>query len=65
VLFRRSLAIGDGAWRAAAAVLALATIPLALAAAVLQLGTLVVLLVGLLVAEARRLAPHRPRAAVP
>src|SRR3954451_16661607 len=65
VLFGRSLAIGDGAWRAAAAVLALATIPLALAAAVLQLGTLVVLLVGLLVAEARRLAPHRPRAGVP
>jgi low temperature requirement protein LtrA len=61
VMFRRSLAIGPGAWRGAAAILALATIPLGLAAAVLQLATLVLLLAMVLAAEARPLT----RVAVP
>ena len=59
VLFRRSLAIGRGAPRAAAAVAAPATVPLGAALpALAQLGTLVVLLALLFVAE------RRPPAAV-
>jgi low temperature requirement protein LtrA len=54
VLFRRSLVIAPGSRRAAAGVLAVATIPLALAAAVLQLAALVLLLAAMLAAEARR-----------
>ena len=53
VLFRRSLAIGAGGTRAVAAALALATIPLALVAAVLQAAALVVMLAAVFVAEAR------------
>ena len=56
-MFRRSLAIGPGAWRAVAAVLALATIPLGRAAAVLQLIALVLMLTTVLAAEARRPTP--------
>jgi low temperature requirement protein LtrA len=52
VLFRRTLGIGVGGWRAAAAVAGLATIPLGLGvAAAAQIGALVVLLVAALVAE--------------
>jgi low temperature requirement protein LtrA len=53
VLFRRSLAIGAGGRRAVAALVALATIPLALVLAVLQLAGLVVVLAAMFVAEAR------------
>ena len=54
VLFRRSLGIGRGAWRGAAAALALATVPLGTElSAVTQLAVLVALLVGALGAEAR------------
>jgi len=53
-LFRRSLAIGPGGRRAAAAALALVTIPLALVAAVLQLVVLVGVLAGLFAVEAPR-----------
>jgi low temperature requirement protein LtrA len=49
-LFRRSLAIGPGGARAGAAVLALVTIPLALAVAVLQLVALVAVLAALVAA---------------
>jgi low temperature requirement protein LtrA len=56
-LFRRSLAIAPGRGRAAAAVLAAATIPLALIAAVVQLAALVLLLATVLAAEARRPSP--------
>jgi low temperature requirement protein LtrA len=56
-MFRRSLAIGPGAWRAVAAALALATIPLGRAAAVLQLIGLVLVLAMALAAEARRPTP--------
>src|SRR5205085_9703976 len=49
VLFRRTLGIGDGGWRAGAAVLALATIPLGLeVAAAAQLVAIVAVLVCLL-----------------
>jgi low temperature requirement protein LtrA len=52
VLFRRTLHIGPGRWRAGAAVLALATIPLGVAvAAAAQIAALVALLAGALVAE--------------
>jgi low temperature requirement protein LtrA len=52
VLFRRALAIGPGHLRAAAAVLALATIPAGLAvSAVLQLTALGIVLCGCLAAE--------------
>jgi low temperature requirement protein LtrA len=54
VLFRRSLAIGPVAPRAAAAALALVTIPLGLAVAVAQLGALVGVLTGLFAVEAPR-----------
>jgi hypothetical protein len=53
VLFRRSLAIGGGGWRAVAVPAALATIPVALALAVLQLAALVAVLAAVFVAEAR------------
>ena len=53
-LFRRSLAIGPGGLRAGAAVLALVTIPLALAVAVLQLVALVAVLAALFAIEAPR-----------
>jgi low temperature requirement protein LtrA len=53
VLFRRSLAIGSGGRRVVAALVALATVPLALALAVLQLAGLVVVLAAMFVAEAR------------
>jgi low temperature requirement protein LtrA len=54
VLFRRSLRIGRGYGRAAAAALALATIPLGLTvSALVQLVALVVVLAGALLAEAR------------
>jgi low temperature requirement protein LtrA len=52
VLFRRSLAIGAGGWRALAALAALVTIPAALALAVLQLAALVAVLAAMFVAEA-------------
>ena len=52
VFFRRTLGIGTGPHRAAAAVLALATIPLGLAgSALLQIGALVVLFAGALALE--------------
>jgi low temperature requirement protein LtrA len=54
VLFRRSLAIGRVAPRAVAAVLALVTIPLALAVAVVQLAALVSVLGALFAVEAPR-----------
>jgi low temperature requirement protein LtrA len=54
VLFRRSLAIEPVAPRAAAAVLALVTIPLALTVAVVQLGALVGVLATLFAVEAPR-----------
>ncbi len=57
VLFRRSLAIGRGIGRPVGAVLALATIPLGLAAAVLQLGAVVVVLAAALASERRVEAP--------
>jgi low temperature requirement protein LtrA len=53
-LFRRSLAIGPIGGRAAVAVLALATIPLALVAAVLQLGALVAVLAAMFAIETPR-----------
>jgi low temperature requirement protein LtrA len=53
-LFRRSLAIGPGGRRAGAAVVALVTIPLALAVAVLQLVALVAVLAALFAVEAPR-----------
>jgi low temperature requirement protein LtrA len=53
VLFRRSLAIRQGPFRAVAAVVALATIPLGLVAAVLQLAVLFVLLDATLIVERR------------
>ena len=52
VFFRRTLGIGTGPYRAAAAVLALATIPLGLAAsAILQIAVLVTLFAGALALE--------------
>jgi low temperature requirement protein LtrA len=59
-LFRRSLRIGQIRWRATAALLALATIPVGTEASVAaQLGTLAMALASCLVAE--RAAPaHRP-----
>jgi low temperature requirement protein LtrA len=52
VFFRRTLGIGHGPWRLVAAALALVTIPLGLGvAAVAQLGALVLVLGGALVAE--------------
>ena len=58
VLFRRTLGIGRGAWRGAAAGLALATVPLGTeVSAWTQLAALVLLLGGALVAEA---AVERP-----
>ena len=52
VFFRRTLGIGTGPHRAAAAVLALATIPLGLAAsAILQVAALVAIFAGALVLE--------------
>jgi low temperature requirement protein LtrA len=63
VLFRHTLRIGPGTLRAAAAALALATVPLGLAVAALaQLAVLVAALAGSLAAErarAGRLAPER------
>jgi low temperature requirement protein LtrA len=54
VLFRRTLGIGAGRWRAAAALAGLATIPLGLAvAAAAQIAALVALLAAALVVEAR------------
>ena len=61
VLFRRTLPIGPGRWRAAMAAAALATIPLGVAvAAVAQLAVLVGLLVAGFAAEA---VMHQRRAA--
>jgi low temperature requirement protein LtrA len=54
VLFRRSLAIGPVGRRAAAALLALVTIPLALTVAVLQLTALVALLTATFAVEVPR-----------
>ncbi len=63
VLFRRTLAIGPGGWRTAAALLALATIPLGLAvAAVAQLAVLVLVLGAALLAEGAHAA--RPAVAI-
>jgi low temperature requirement protein LtrA len=65
VLFRRTLDLGPGRLRATAAALALATIPLGLwLSALLQLGALVLVLAGSLLAEPRLAAsaarpPHR------
>jgi low temperature requirement protein LtrA len=60
VLFRHSLAIGAAGWRAVAAVLAVATIPLALVAAVLQLTVLVAVLAAVFAAEARSVGEPVP-----
>ena len=54
VLFRRALGIGRGARRIVAAGLAVATIPLGLAVAWLQLAALVAVIAGALASEARR-----------
>lgn len=57
VLFRTSLGFADGAWRTAAAILALATLPVAtLIAPAAQIGALVILLTGALAAEGRATA---------
>jgi low temperature requirement protein LtrA len=54
VLFRRTLRIGRGGWRALAAALALATVPIGVATtAALQLASLVAVLAACLAAEAR------------
>jgi len=55
VLFRRSLGIGRGPRRPVAAVLAVATIPLGLVAAWLQLAALVVVLAGALAGERQKI----------
>ena len=57
VLFRRSLNIGHGLGRPLAVVLALATIPLGLAAGVAQLAALVLVLAAALLSERRVAAP--------
>ena len=54
VLFRRSLGIGRGPRRIVAAGLAVATIPLGLVVAWLQLAALVVVIAGALASETRR-----------
>jgi low temperature requirement protein LtrA len=52
VFYRRTLGIGRGPWRLAAAVLALATVPLGTSAsAAVQLGVLVAVLAGALAVE--------------
>ena len=56
VLFRRSLGLGTLSWRAGAGVLALLSVPLGLAAAVLQLIVLVAVIAVALAGE-RRTAP--------
>jgi low temperature requirement protein LtrA len=64
VLFRRLLRIGIGRWRAAAAVLALATVPLGTeVAGVVQLLVLAAVLIGALAAE--RYLVNTQRVAVP
>ena len=55
VLFRRTLGIGRGPRRVVAAALAVATIPLGLVVAWLQLAALVVILAGALVSERERI----------
>jgi low temperature requirement protein LtrA len=54
VLYRRTLGLGRGPWRLAAAALALATVPLGTtASAAAQLGTLVAFLAGALYLSGR------------
>ena len=66
VLFRRSLGIARGGWRAAAAVLALATIPLATElSAFVQLSVLVAVLGGALLAEYAAARPDPARLSPP
>ena len=66
VLFRRSLGIARGGWRAAAAVLALATIPLATElSAFVQLSVLVAMLGGALLAEYAAARPDPARLSPP
>jgi low temperature requirement protein LtrA len=60
-LFRRELRIGSGTMRAAAAVLALASVPVgALLFTTAQIGALVVLLVATMLVEARAATERRP-----
>ncbi len=58
VLFRRTLGIGEGHWRTAAAVLVAATLPLGiLVAPAAQIAALVLVLGGALLVEQRRGTP--------
>lgn len=61
VAFRRVLALGVLRYRAAGAVLSLATIPVGLLYAGLQITLLIALLVAVLVIEGRTVAPSAPR----
>ncbi len=60
-VFRRILRISSPRYRAIAAVLALATVPLGLVLGVAQLGALIALLAGMLVIEARGTGRHDHR----